>query len=134
MAKKKVHKTLEFFLPFPDSMLSPNKMAHWAKKAKAKKLYKSACCALTYQANTNRYCNIEGKVTVRFTFYPPDNRRYDEDNLIARMKAGIDGIATAIKTDDSQFHYAPIKICAPMPPFGTVKVKLCFLPPTKTDK
>ena len=54
MAKKKVHKTLEFFLPFPDPMLSPNKTAHWAKKAKAKKLYEYIDSTDFYKNNVNK--------------------------------------------------------------------------------
>lgn len=36
-------------------------------------------------------------------FRAPDRRRYDRDNLVARMKAAIDGIADALGVDDHLF-------------------------------
>lgn len=34
------------------------------------------------------------------TFYPPDNRRRDTDNMLASIKVGLDGIAAASGVDD----------------------------------
>lgn len=128
MAKKKQHKSISFALPFPPKELNPNCACHYMKKAKAKKMYRSMCCALTYQANKHQFHDLKGKVTVNFVFHTPTKARYDEDNLIARMKAGIDGIATAIRTDDSNFHYAPVKIGEPIKG-GLVEVRLSFFLP-----
>lgn len=36
-------------------------------------------------------------------FVPPDRRSYDRDNLVARMKSGLDGLADAFKINDKQF-------------------------------
>ena len=36
-------------------------------------------------------------------FYRPSKRHFDEDNLVARMKSGLDGIADALKIDDKYF-------------------------------
>ena len=38
------------------------------------------------------------------TFIPPDRRSYDRDNLVARMKAGIDGLADALSINDKRFN------------------------------
>ena len=38
------------------------------------------------------------------TFIPPDKRSYDRDNLVARMKAGIDGLADALRINDKRFN------------------------------
>ena len=38
------------------------------------------------------------------TFIPPDRRSYDRDNLVARMKSGIDGLADALKINDKRFN------------------------------
>ena len=43
-------------------------------------------------------------LTLKLTFVPPDRRSYDRDNLMARMKSGIDGMCDAIKIDDKVFH------------------------------
>ena len=36
-------------------------------------------------------------------FVPPDRRLYDRDNLVARMKSGLDGMCDALGIDDNQF-------------------------------
>ena len=38
------------------------------------------------------------------TFIPPDKRSYDRDNLVARMKSGIDGLADALGINDKRFN------------------------------
>jgi hypothetical protein len=37
-------------------------------------------------------------------FFYPDRRRRDDDNYVARMKSGLDGISDAIGQDDSEWH------------------------------
>lgn len=51
--------------------------------------------------------DTEGKIFVWIDFYPPDRRRRDEDNAIAAMKHGLDGVANAIGVDDSRFKLVP---------------------------
>ena len=41
-----------------------------------------------------------------FTFYPPDRRRRDIQNMPAMLKAHIDGIAKAMGCDDNGFRVA----------------------------
>ena len=48
--------------------------------------------------------NIPEKLVLEMTFIPPDRRSYDRDNLVARMKAGIDGLADALKINDKRFN------------------------------
>ena len=40
---------------------------------------------------------------IRLLFSPPDKRRRDVDNMLASMKASLDGIALAIGCDDVEF-------------------------------
>lgn len=40
------------------------------------------------------------RLRVHLTFCPPNKIRRDMDNMIAAMKAGLDGIAQAIGVDD----------------------------------
>jgi crossover junction endodeoxyribonuclease RusA len=59
---------------------------------------------------------------VMFTFYPPDNRRRDIQNMPGMMKAYIDGIADAMGCDDHGFRpHFPSQFGATTPG-GMVKV------------
>ena len=126
MAGKRLKHLVSVSLPWPETALSPNTTAHWTVKAKAKKEYKRIAAMRTYQANQYGFNQIAGQVDVEFHFYPPRAGKYDEDNLIARMKAGIDGIAQAIKTDDSRFHYKEMRIHVPVSG-GLVVANITFL-------
>lgn len=42
-------------------------------------------------------------VHLNLTFTPPTRRRFDLDNLLARMKAGLDGLADVLGVDDSRW-------------------------------
>lgn len=125
-SKKRLQHMLCVMLPWPDTALNPNTKIHWAAKARVVKEYRRVCCYRTYQANPYGYHAIEGKVNIALHFYPPRSGKYDEDNLIARMKAGIDGIAQAIKTDDSNFHLLEPHVHDPCAG-GAVVAQLTFL-------
>jgi len=43
-------------------------------------------------------------MAVLMRFYPPSKRHYDLDNLLASMKAGLDGMADALGVDDNIFR------------------------------
>jgi crossover junction endodeoxyribonuclease RusA len=88
-------------LPWPPVELSPNARVHWATKSRATKKYRNACCLL---ATAERLKAEEGELAMTVTFCPPDRRSYDDDNLIARFKAGRDGVADALGVDDRLFR------------------------------
>lgn len=92
---------IDIVLPWPPNELSPNGRNHWAKVARAKKAYR-ASCSLAAIAHGAKRIKAE-KLHISLTFYPPNKRRHDLDNLLARMKSGIDGIADALGVDDSNF-------------------------------
>lgn len=95
---------IELMLGWPPSDLSPNKRLHWSKVAKVKAAYREACWALTleqYRIRTERVPT--GNLHLVLEFVPPDRRSYDRDNLVARMKSGLDGVADALKINDKQF-------------------------------
>lgn len=113
-------------LPFPPPALSPNARLHWAQVSKVKKKYRGDAWALTKFAAANWQMGgyvAEGGQRLDFTFYPPQNRDYDRDNLIARMKAGIDGISDALGINDKHFQIGNIDI-APKVPGGSVRVQI----------
>lgn len=98
---------IEFTLPWPLAQLSPNARLHWAKVARAKKQYRKACWATCLEQMPGQSLSPAGDhpgLTLTLTFVPPDRRSYDRDNLMARMKSGIDGMCDAIKIDDKAFH------------------------------
>jgi crossover junction endodeoxyribonuclease RusA len=96
---------IKMVLPWPPVELSPNRPGHWARKAKAKKAYRTACADIARRADGGGVSLAPDDVLlVRITFHPKDRRRYDWDNLLARMKAGLDGVADGLGVDDSLFR------------------------------
>lgn len=85
--------------PWPPAPLRPNARNHWATKAKASKEYKEICFYLTKEQNlpTKEYTELH------LIFSPPSKRHYDLDNLLASVKAGLDGMSLALKIDDKCF-------------------------------
>ena len=90
-------------LPWPPKELNPNQKLHWAKKNSVAKKYKAACEWACKEAKITAP-ETEGRIYVWIDFYPPDRRRRDEDNAIAAIKHGLDGVAQAIGVDDSRFR------------------------------
>ena len=89
-------------LPWPDPKLSPNARLHWAIVYRAKAAYRDKCWALAREQNVPQL-EVDTKYRLTLRFVPPDRRSYDRDNLVARMKAGLDGLADALFIDDQQF-------------------------------
>lgn len=92
---------MRIVLPWPPSELSPNKRQHWAQLAKAKKLYRAACATQARLQGIDRMASE--RLHLSLTFYPPTRRAYDLDNLLARCKAGLDGLADVVGVDDSRW-------------------------------
>ena len=98
---------IEVVLGWPPTDLSPNARKHWAVVARAKKQYRKDCYSVSkeqlkkYKKETE---NIPERLVLEMTFIPPDKRSYDRDNLVARMKSGIDGLADALKINDKRFN------------------------------
>lgn len=104
---------LEFTLPWPQSKLSPNARVHWSTLAKEKKAYRSACWLTALdQLHGWRPEVPEGPLLVELEFVPPTRRTYDRDNLIARMKAGLDGLSDALRIDDKRFSTLTARVNA----------------------
>ena len=87
--------------PWPPKELSPNYRGHWAPVYKRRKEYKEDCWILCKQAKLTK---PEGdRILVAMKFFPPNNQRRDQDNMVASMKYALDGLAAAIGVDDSLF-------------------------------
>ena len=116
---------MEVMLPWPTKMLSPNARAHWAAKSKASKSYRTECAWITKAAGLRiDWCGI---VHVWITFYPPDRRHRDDDNLIAAFKSGRDGIADALSINDKRMRIHPW-LSDEVVRGGAVKVRLSMGP------
>lgn len=103
---------MKIILPWPDAKLNPNssKGRHWSStsalrsKAKTDAFYVTKTC----MAIQSTEFAPEGPQSLSITFVQPDRRARDRDNLLAALKPAIDGIASALGIDDSQFD--PITI------------------------
>ena len=97
--------SLTVTLPWPPAELNPNARAHWRKHARSTKAYRNTCWALSYQSRVK--VTWEGDIHVWLDYYYPNRRSRDEDNLIASSKAALDGLADALKVNDSRFRLHP---------------------------
>lgn len=100
-----------FNLSWPKGHLWPNRKAHWAVLAKHRKAAKAEAWASAVDGGWWKFAVKAGadRVRVALEFCPPDMRRRDDDNMVAAMKAAIDGIAEAIGIDDSAFEIVPTR-------------------------
>ncbi len=89
-------------LPFPPATLSGHAKgnSHWTKSAVTAK-HRAWAKAATLAAGDMGF-PMSGDIRVIVTFYPP-NRRGDRINFPNRMKPYFDGIADALKVNDSRF-------------------------------
>lgn len=93
--------SLTITLPWPPAELSPNARIHWAKLAKIKKAYKTACI---YQAKAQGLKPAKAeRLHLHLVFHKPSRRAMDLDNTLARMKAGLDGLSEVLAVDDSKW-------------------------------
>ena len=108
-------------LSWPDKALSPNARLHWAKLAKAKKFYRTLCWSDTLNQLGHPFLP-EGPLLLELTFYRPTRRSYDRDNLLARMKAGIDGVADALHIDDKRFTTTVVRVAEELGNYVQVEI------------
>lgn len=86
-----------FEFPWPPAALSPNARGHWFDRAKTVHDYRTACRILARAQMALRpgAYPLPAPVRMHLQFHPPRRGRYDADNLVARFKAGIDGMVDA---------------------------------------
>ena len=113
-------------LPWPPPELSPNKRLHWAQLAKAKQKYRNECYLHAIAQNAKKI--TADRLEIGLEFVPPNRRKFDLDNLLARMKAGLDGLADVLGVDDSRWSISMERSCAPVPP-GFVLVAVTPISP-----
>ena len=119
---------MRIVLPWPDRKLSPNARAHWAVKSAAKKKARRDAAYATYDAmpagarEVRSHFAGDGPIDFQVTFFPPDARHRDDDNMVGSFKAARDGIADALGVNDRRFA-ASYQFADPCKP-GRVEVQL----------
>lgn len=96
---------IEVVLPWPPKDLSPNARVHWAKRSKAAKAYRAECGWQVRALAQKPKFESSGPITLDIEFMQPDRRGRDLDNMLASIKAGIDGISDALGVNDRRFVF-----------------------------
>lgn len=112
---------IQISLPWPSRDLSPNNNINHFRKAAARRNYKNTCM---WECKAQKIQPIKAeRLKATFVFHPPVTRRHDKDNLIARMKAGIDGVSQIVEIDDHFWDYGEPVLAGPVK-HGRVDVTL----------
>lgn len=92
-------------LPWPPQVLSPNARPDRRTHAASAKKYRRDCAYACMAAKLAVPAG-DGALILYMDFYPPrgsEKRPYDDDGLVARFKAGRDGVADALGINDREF-------------------------------
>lgn len=111
-------------MPWPPKELSPNSRKQHRYTTEQRANFKAAWWAVFQESR-----HIKTTNHLRLTFCPPCARRRDMDNMLASIKSGLDGLSTAVMTDDSNWDFTLIR--GPKEAHGAVYVE--FIDPPKTD-
>lgn len=101
-------------ISWPPKELNPNSTAKLRSKMRAKKAHREEAYWATKAALGASFRAPEGPIDIIVTFYPPDRRKRDDDNMQGSFKRARDGIATAMGVDDNVFR-ARYQIGEPVP-------------------
>jgi crossover junction endodeoxyribonuclease RusA len=105
-------------LPWPSSVLLPNRKLHWAIKGRATsearaEAWAVGLCERLKHVGTSPLFGIAG-CTAHVTFHPPDRRRRDLDNLLRSIKPYFDGLTDAkVIIDDSCIKEISVRMAEP---------------------
>jgi len=114
-----------FELLWPAVDLSPNSRVHWWRHTKKKKAYRRACCSFVLEQVRLLDPTVPtGLLHLELEFRPPDRRHRDLDNLLARIKAGLDGLCDALGIDDRHFHAITVRVTGGPCEGGRVVVRI----------
>ena len=94
-------------LDWPADELNPNARPHYLTLAREKRAAKRQAHFAAWAAQWHLQRELvagETPLQVHLRFVPPSVRNRDEDNLVASMKAALDGLATALCVNDSRFR------------------------------
>jgi crossover junction endodeoxyribonuclease RusA len=96
-------------LPYPVKALWPNGRVHWGAKSTATRKHRQWACAAMQEAIGIGYKHNGDPVYLRLTLCGKSRGPLpDADNCLAASKAYFDGMADALKVNDSLFIHAPV--------------------------
>jgi crossover junction endodeoxyribonuclease RusA len=98
--------------PWPDARLSPNKRFDRRALIWVKGNAKNEAYAITLESKT---VVLDTDLQLTLTFYPPDRRKRDLDNLYATFKAYQDGMFLALGIDDCKIERVILQRGNPIP-------------------
>jgi hypothetical protein len=102
--------TLTVIVPaVPVRALSPNasRKQHWGTPHRARVALKEAAFYAAYDALSNQVApSPPYRVAVRVAW--PDQREWDDDNIIAALKSARDTISTLLGVDDAEWTYTGV--------------------------
>lgn len=107
-------------LPFPHKALWPNGRPHFMTKAREVKKHRQWAFHAARAAITDPFDWNGEPIQLRYTITPKTAHAIDKDNAVAAMKSYQDGIAQALKVDDSAFAVPIIEFAKPMKPGSVV--------------
>ncbi len=108
-------------LGWPAKQLSPNARVHHMVKHRYAKAAKIEAGYATMAAHPRDFGGDRFDIHIRA--YPPVSRNRDADNLIASLKAHLDGIAGVLGVDDSTFN-APTLEWADITQHGKIVIRI----------
>lgn len=98
----------------PPRELHPNWRGHWAPKSRATRDAKFdadvACRVALGDFHKGGHRTPVSAITLKRTFYVPDKRARDIDNLEASTKSMADGISLALGVNDRIFTWLPSEV------------------------
>lgn len=97
-------------LPWPPRQLSPNNKSAWQSKIKVKNGYKQDAFEQAFMLGYK----IEGNIPISIMFHPPNRLKRDLDNMLASIKYGLDGVASALRINDYQFRPMTLDVGEPI--------------------
>lgn len=110
--------TVRLTLPWPPADLSPNARGSWQARHRAARAYRMTCGLHTLTQRKASWRIPDGPLRLRLIFAAPsrsaNRERHDRDNLLARMKAGLDGVCDVLQFDDSRFAEVAVRMGAPI--------------------
>lgn len=89
---------------WPPSALSPNSRKHWRERHRVAQAYRQDWFIRALEGGVR--AQTWDRPRLHIEFVPPTRRRADLDNMLASIKHGIDGLALAMRCDDSRFRLA----------------------------
>lgn len=116
---------LTITLPWPDSMLFPNRRRGSFRKFQPFiEAARSAGYYAAMEALGRNSMSVSARTPVKITFAMPDKRNRDWDGMAGSIKHHMDGIAKALGVDDRVFRPVSIDDCLDTKKRGFVVVEI----------